>query len=113
MSLAPRRSSSPISSATSSGRRTKDKRDQIPIFGRKLKILTVLLRQGRNIEFGIGQVDAFLCTKFGSALGGVSDFYFEPGFAAFFVDRSDDTLNLAIVEENSLTRPCISKDFRQ
>ena len=61
--------------------------------GRKLEILTVLLRQGRNIEFGIGQVDAFLCTKFGSSLGGASDFYFEPGFAAFFVDRSDDTLN--------------------
>ena len=46
-------------------------------------------------------------------LGGVSDFYFEPGFAAFLVDRSDATLNLAVVEENSLTRPGISKDFRQ
>lgn len=91
----------------------KGQGDQIPIFGRKLKILTVLLRQGRNLEFGVGQVDAFLCTKFGSALGGVSDFYFELGFAAFFGDRSDDTLNLAVVEKNSLTRPCVSKDFWQ
>ena len=91
----------------------KGQGDQIAIFGRKFEVLTVFRRQGRNLEFGVGQVNAFLCTKFGSALSGVSDFYFEPGFAAFFADRSDDTLNLAVVEENALTRPCISEDFRQ
>ena len=65
--------------------------DQIAIFGRKFEILTVFRRQGRYIEFGIGQVNAFLCTKLGSAVGGARDLYFELGLAAFFVDLPDDT----------------------
>jgi len=72
------------------------------MFGRKFEVLTIFRRQGRNIEFCIRQVDAFLCTKLGSALGGVGDLYFEPRFAAYLVDLTDDTLNLSVVKENSL-----------
>jgi hypothetical protein len=89
------------------------KRDQIAMLNRKFKVLTVFGRQGRNIKLRIGQVDTLLCTKFGSALSGMGNFDFKPGFAVFFVDRTDDTLNLTIVEENALTGPRISEDCRK
>jgi hypothetical protein len=73
----------------------------------------VFRRQGRNTEFGIGQVNAFLCTKLGRAIGGISDFYFEPRFDAFFINRTDDTLNLAVVKENALTGLCVTEDCRE
>ena len=43
----------------------------------------------------------------------MGNLYFEPRFAAFFVDRTDDALNLAVVKENALTGPRISEDCRK
>ena len=86
VSVAPRRSSSRISSATSSGPRTKERESKPPYSVANSTSSRVLGLQGRNFEFRIGQVNAFLCTKLDSDFGGMCDFYFELGFAAFFVD---------------------------
>src|SRR5262245_3257537 len=91
----------------------KRERDQISIFGRKFEVFPVLRREGRNAEFGIGQVNALLCTKLGGAIGSMGDFYFDSRVRAFFVDRTNDTFNLAVVEENALTGLCIREDSRK
>ena len=78
--------------------------------GGKLEILTVLGRQRRNTQFGIRQVNAFSGTEFGRAIGGMRNFYFEPGFAVAIVNTADDPTDLAVVEKYALAGPCIRED---
>ena len=87
--------------------------DHISVLGSKFKVFAILGRQGRNIELRIRQVNTLLGTKFGRAIGGLGNLYFEPGFAAFFLRRTNDALNLAIVKENSLTGLRVREDCRK
>src|SRR5215469_8121306 len=91
----------------------KRERDQVSMFCRKFKVRTVFRGQGRNTEFGIWQINAFLGAKFGSALSSVGDFQMELRFPVFFPDGVNDPPDLAVIEENALPGLCVSEHCRE
>ena len=91
----------------------KGEGDQIAIFRREFEVLAVFGCQRRNPEFGVGQVNAFLCTKPGRAISDVRDLDLKSRFAAFFTKLVDDAFDLAVIKENALTGLCIAEDFRE